>query len=330
MNSLANKIKRYRSKECSRWRNIKTPGRCRAATLYANKANSFIKKQINKSVKDTKEGQVGLYNERRKSKTRDVYPIVNHDFDYKTAMIKNNNLYKLGFTNKPTTPNLYTYPIKLKKYLNIMLKDSYPKSTTVAGRDDVIDEDKLRVNIKNSYRYMDKTPPYPTFKKDYPECRFKTKGKHASSYFIRAGTCKTKIKNEEECIKNKFKWVENKPKFSKIFKQMLKTSKNKKPVEKLRGSCYKPRYLYIDNSSKGFYGQNGLQPSLINDIMNITPDKLFQILAGNNVDGGGLLPCPEGFIDYNSNRTKVSDHCSVKFIVIILLIFILYLLFYKQ
>ena len=35
------------------------------------------------------------------SKKRDIYP-VNHDFDYKTAMIKNNNIYKLGFTNQPT------------------------------------------------------------------------------------------------------------------------------------------------------------------------------------------------------------------------------------
>lgn len=75
--------------------------------------------------------------------------------------------------------------------------------------------------------------PYPSFKKDYPECRYKTKGEHSSSYFIKSGMCKTKINNEAECKKKQFKWIKNKPKFSKIFKTMVKKSETIKPVDKL-------------------------------------------------------------------------------------------------
>ena len=61
--------------------------------------------------------------------------------------------------------------------------------------------------------------------------------------------------------------------------------------------------MYIDNSSKGILGKKGLQPSLFADIMS-APDKLFQILAGNSVEGGGILPCPKEFINCNSEVSK--------------------------
>ena len=68
----------------------------------ANQANKFIKQTMNDSKTETDSSHVNLYNTRKMSKTRDIYPINNHDFDYKTAMIKNHNIYKLGFTNQPT------------------------------------------------------------------------------------------------------------------------------------------------------------------------------------------------------------------------------------
>ena len=40
---LARKIDRYRRNECRRSNNRLTPGRCKAATKYANQANKFIK-----------------------------------------------------------------------------------------------------------------------------------------------------------------------------------------------------------------------------------------------------------------------------------------------
>lgn len=179
---------------------------------------------------------------------------------------------------------------------------------------------------------MDNKPPYPSFRKDYPECRFKTKGEHSSSYFVRTGVCKTKINNKTECERKKFNWVENKPIFPKIFKTMMKTSKKAKPVTKLKGSCYKPRYMYIDNSSKDVRGRKGLQPSLFADIMDITPDKLFQILAGNSVDGGGIIPCPEDFVNYNSKvkEENNSENTKICLIMILLLSLIIYILVVRR
>ena len=179
---------------------------------------------------------------------------------------------------------------------------------------------------------MDNKPPYPSFRKDYPECRFKTKGEHSSSYFVRTGVCKTKINNKTECERKKFNWVENKPIFPKMFKTMMKTSKKAKPVTKLKGSCYKPRYMYIDNSSKDVRGRKGLQPSLFADIMDITPDKLFQILAGNSVDGGGIIPCPEDFVNYNSKvkEENNSENTKISLIMILLLSLIIYILVVRR
>ena len=329
---LARKIDRYRRNECRRSNNIMTPGRCKAATKYANEANKFIKGVVNESKTETDSSHVNLYNTRKISKTRDIYPINNHDFDYKTAMIKNHNAYKLGFTNQPTVDYLFKYPVKLNKYLKLLINDPYPNKRTQPGIDDVLDTDKKRMYIKNKYKIIDSKPPYPSFAKDYPECRFKTKGKHSSSYFVRTGVCKTKINNQTECERKKFNWVKNKPIFPKMFKTMMKTSTKAKPVTKLEGSCFKPRYMYIDNSSKDVRGKKGLQPSLFADIMSITPDKLFHILAGNSVDGGGILPCPEDFVNYNS-QTKESNSIknrNICLIMILLLSLTVYILFVRK
>ena len=326
MDKLANKINDYRRNECRRSNNKKTPGRCEAATIYANKANKFIKDSIKNSIIDTNNNQINLYNSRVKKKERDIYPILNHDFDYKTAMIKKNNVFNLGFTNQPTVSNLLKHPFKIKKFLNILVNDAYPDKKTVAGIDDVIKQDQERTNLKNKYRIYDNKLPYPSFKKDYPECRYKTTGEHSSSYFIKSGVCKTKINNEAECKKKQFNWIKNKPKFPKIFKTMVEKSETIKPAEKLKSACYKPRYIYIDNSAKGIFGKKGLQPSMMNDIMSITPDKLFNILAGNNIEGGGILPCPEGFLNY---RDKSSIKNNANIIIFLLIIFSLIIMLKK-
>jgi hypothetical protein len=318
MDKLANKINAYRRNECRRSNNKKTPGRCEAATIYANKANKFIRDSIKNSIIDTNNNQTDLYNSRSRKTERDIYPILNHDFDYKTAMIKKNNVFNLGFTNQPTVSNLLTHPFKIKKFLNILVNDAYPDKRTIAGIDDVIQQDVKKTSLKNKYRVYDDKLPYPSFKKDYPECRYKTKGEHSSSYFIKSGVCKTKINNEEECKRNKFKWIKNKATFPKIFKKMVKTSKTAKPVEKLTSTCYKPRYIYIDNSAKGIFGKKGLQPSMLNDIMSITPDKLSHILSGNSVEGGGILPCPEQFLNYGD---KSSDKINPNIVIFLVLLF---------
>ena len=57
--------------------------------------------------------------------------------------------------------------------------------------------------------------------------------------------------------------------------------------------------IYLNNKSKGSGILKGLTPSLFDDIMNITPERLMAIISGYSVGGGGLLPCKEGYVDYN-------------------------------
>ena len=47
-----------------------------------------------------------------------------------------------------------------------------------------------------------------------------------------------------------------------------------------------------------------MAPSIINDVMNISPEKLFPILAGKEVDGGGIIPCKEDFTIKDKTQKK--------------------------
>ena len=324
LKDLQNRYNNYISDECTWGKNFVNPSRCPAAPLYYKKLNQFIKKSYESSTKDTKENQEKLLKTRlTKNSHKDIYPIVNHDFDYKTAFKKRLNPYALGITNEPTIDNLYQAPNKLLQFYDGLVKDRYPNENTIAGHDDVILDDLKRVQIKNTYRALNEKPPYPTFRKDYPECKYPTTGKNASSYFIKVGKCKSNIKSKKDCIKKEFQWVPNKLKFPKIAVELASTKKNKKPTQKhSTGSCYKPQFAYIDNTSKGFYGQNGLAPSMFKDMLNVSPDKLGDILAGNSIEGSGILPCVEDFANIDKKNAK-----SYNTILSIMLLIIMVMLF---
>ena len=301
ISQLKNRARRYRSAysggECLFSRNIITPGRCTAAKLYEKQVNDFVDKEIKKSKDDTENNQPKLLAQRKKKKLAEkIYPINNHDFDYKTAMLNKKNRFSLGFSNKPTTDYLMTVPFKLNKYTDILVKDEYPNRNTRAGIDDILVNDTRKRQFKIEYDKMNQNLPYPSFRKDYPECRFSTKGKYSSSYFIRAGECPTSIDNKDKCEKKKFKWYTNK-------KRDIKNEKGE-VTEKKDGACFKPRFLYIDNSAKPIFGKKGLIPSVLGDVDSITPGKLFEVLSGNNIEGGGILPCVEEFTNHSTEKTS--------------------------
>jgi len=83
-----------------------------------------------------------------------------------------------------------------------------------------------------------------------------------------------------------------------------KLSINKLPKTNPKGFCYKPKFIYIDNSAKGFFGMKGYTNSMLNDILSITPDKLLSILSGksNNIPTN----CSnENFINYNETNNII-------------------------
>jgi hypothetical protein len=233
-------------------------------------------------------------------------------------MRKMYNPYNLGITNKPTMRTLIDAPRKLKPYIDILAKDKFPNSNTIAGVTDVINEDLTKKEMIDEYNKMDMTLPYPSFRKDYPECRYPTKGENSSSYFVKTGVCKTKITDEATCKEKGYSWSNSgsAPKdFSNYVKKNNNIDKsnntlnnqssnntNKSPT----GVCYKPRYSYIDNSSRGFFNNNGMVPSMMNDMMSISPDKLLHVLSGYSVNGSGLLPCTEEFSSGSNKKIKHS------------------------
>lgn len=304
-NDLLNKYRDYRTEECRY--DAANPNRCESANIYRDSLNNFIKTSITTSKEDTEKKLKPLLNKRIvDNEHKNIYPIVNHDFDLRTAIKKEYNPYALDITNKPTIGNLVVSGGNLGKYVDLVISQKYPNENTVAGYSDVILEDKDRIDIANKYKQMNETLPYPSFRKDYPECRYPTTGEHASSYFIRSGTCKTKVITKEECEKRGYTWTPNTNNSSGISNYVKKdtTGGDREDIKQELakepdGVCFKPRFSYIDNSAKGIYGYNGLAPSMLNDILNITPDKLSQILSGYTVDGTGLLPCVEEFRSYS-------------------------------
>ena len=292
---LKNRYNKYKKMECNynQWKI--NPERCSASKKYMQKLYQFTENAIKDSKKNNVKNSELLKDRIESEENLNLYPINNYDFDYKTAMKKNYNVFKLGVTNKPTINNLIQAPNKLKPYVSVLLDKKYPNKNTVSGVSDVILDDKDALNIKKKYNQLNDTLPYPSFKKDYPECRYPTKGEHSSSYFIKAGQCKTSINNEKDCKKKKYNWVSNYPFIPDSAKELITYTNNvipsKKNTDKKDGSCYKPRFAYIDNSAKDVYGKYGLVPSMLDDLVNFAPDKIANIMAGYTVEGSGLLPC---------------------------------------
>ncbi len=309
LNKLLDDNSDYRRSECSNGNNWDNPERCPAADDYRNKLNEFTKNAYQTSINDTVKTYKPLYESRVNNlDNKLIYPLVNYDFDYKTAAKLKYNPYTLNITNKPTIGNLLDAPVKYSQYATALLKDKFPSNDMYAGVSDIIKEDTERVNLSNKTQLLSSELPYPTFRKDYPECNYPTTGENSSSYFIRTGSCPTRIRTKQKCIDRGYSWIPNTNDTSDLNDHVKTKNKDydestgiKYSTPSDNGSCFKPRFSYIDNSSKGFLNNNGMIPSLLNDINSLSPDKIMSVLAGQTVEGSGQLPCVEDFNNYNSN-----------------------------
>ena len=335
LNELIDNNRSYRNSECRWSNNIANPERCPAADKYTDKLNEFVTSTLSQSQSDTSNKFEDLLKKRTESMDyKRIYPLVNYDFDYKTAMRMQYNPYKLGITNKPTMSNLIEGPTKMKQYFNVLVTDKYPNEDTIPGLSDIVPEDTRRKEIADKYKVLSEEMPYPTFRKDYPECLYPTSGEHSSSYFIRTGSCPTSIKNRKKCEDKQYTWVPDNTDLDNYKKYVTEDKKNIDPKTGLRikgqvdpGSCFKPRFIYVDNSGKGILNKNGLAPSVLNDILNLSPDKISSILSGQSVDGTGLLPCVDSFVDYKKESPNFNWYKFVPIVTIISsLLFIKYLI----
>ena len=301
LEELKLKYKNYLKKECASNPNISNPERCDAAKVYY--------KQLKKFINDTKVNSENnssslrqLQDTRLSSGSyKDIYPINNYDFDYQTAMLKKYNVYKTGITNKPTGAALANSPKRIKKYMDVLIKREFPSKKTISGVTDTITDDDDMKYLKVKYDNLNKKLPYPSFRMDYPECNYPTKGTHSSSYFIRNGTCPTNITDQDTCEKKGYEWGnESTDSISKI-KSLAGIA------DESQSQCNKPRFMYIDNSAKGYYGNKGLALSLFKDLDDMSPEKLNSIMDGYSVSGTGILPCIK---DEDSEIVGVEDEYS--------------------
>lgn len=137
-------------------------------------------------------------------------------------------------------------------------------------------------------------------------------GKSSSSYFVKVGTCKLpQYKTREECESHQYTWkeAEKKPKINVdigISFVPPEEYMSEEAIEKLRhppkptpppGTCFKDRFAYVNNRPEsplpGSPEFQGLIPSMVNDFVQISPDRLYQVAMGNNVPGIQTQTCPE-------------------------------------
>ena len=305
MNTIKNIANHQVNHECKGSRNIITPDRCSSAKLYRKKAYEYANTVTKNSILNTETKLLPLYQSRITQNNNDVYPINNYDFDYKTAAIKKFNIYGHKFYNEPTMTNLISYPSKLSKFLTKVTDNKFPDRNDRAGIDDIILNDTKLKEIKQKYAKF--KPPYPSFNDDYHPSEYKLNGHFSSSYFIKNGKCLTPYTNETVCKNKKFEWMPpasrsttNDQFISKDNEMKKKDRENSKTqAEKITkenpppiGKCYKPKYMYINNESIGMFRKNGLVTSVVNDFMDITPDKILEVASGNSINGSGVIPCP--------------------------------------
>ena len=121
---------------------------------------------------------------------------------------------------------------------------------------------------------------------------------YSSSYFAQIGFCySNKEKNYRDCTKKNFLWIPS----------------------ALGGSCYRPRYAFIDNSPGLKVGKiktmNGLVPSLMTNAMQMSPFNLFDVASGYSVPGFTMQYCKDKVEAFRGNIRGINS----KIIITILL-----------
>lgn len=219
-----------------------------------------------------------------------VYPWINYDYNY-SNFIDNN--YSAQATGSSTSgSNMLNNVTLFLKYIEAYLTTPNPNSKTIPGSIDNNSDYPIYgctgINNKackatRTLQTIKQEPPYndPFFNK-------KTSGENSSSYYTKVGTClRPDIKNENECTKKGYEYIGEK--------------------------CYQPRYAYINNTPglqlKGkSFGLNGLLPSITNDILSLTPNKIIDVYEGRDVEGYfELQPCPKIIPDNQKQTNDIKE-----------------------
>ena len=234
------------------------------------------------------------------------YPINNYEFNYKGLV---DNKYKpeiLGVNSRGTVRQFKHNLRQTDKYFDGLIFDGNPDKNAIAGISDVPigNTDELIRKQQNASLGM----PYNRFRIDYPESEYPTNGKFSSSYFVQSGFCpveSAKTKTECNILDPNYTWIPNPINIPDVSKLFYGEEKDKIHDKEGSGTCYKPRYSYLNNAAESDI-TSGMIPSMMDDVSDLNPIHLIGVSTGKPVLGSRdnqpprfqLLPCVEGFHNY--------------------------------
>ena len=233
-----------------------------------------------------------------------IYPWRNYDWDYTEFVKKNYNTKLLGASGDGTIGAIVHDVDAILKIIEGLLFDANPADNSAASnpsssKNDLVDclnqSGGLSCRILNAAKISSLNQKKPYDSKFFNK---KIDGQHSSSYFVQVGMCPSKITDKSMCESKGFNWIPN---------PLAELPEMLRGPDTKPGSCYKGRYAYINNKPGYKIGQiedmNGLIPSLINDMVDISPDKIMAVAMGQGVSGLDLQKCDEGFISRYNNNT---------------------------
>ena len=241
-----------------------------------------------------------------------AYPINNYNYNYKTFVDNNYSIGSMGVSSNPTL-NQFKKNIKaLNNFTKPLILDPIPTPNSVAGVGDVDYSDKEAA--ERARKGFKQQPPYNRFRSDYPESEYPTRGIYSSSYFVQSGFCPVaSATSRQQCLSrdSNYIWMNNPiniPNPAKSFFKNQNINSNSNS-----GSCYKPRYSYVNNANDNGLLE-GLIPGIVGDVIDMNPGNFLNMLDGNAIPGSTdttpprfqLLPCvAEQFVGYNNKESSI-------------------------
>ena len=260
-----------------------------------------------------------------------IYPWRNYDWDYTEYVKKNYNTQLLKVSGDGTMTAIVNDVDAILKLIEGLLYDANPDNASSASnpassKNDLVNcyrqAGGVSCRILNAARITNLTQKMP-----YNDDFFKKHldGQYSSSYFVKVGMCPTKITDQATCEGKNFTWIPN-PLYE--LPSMLRGPDTK------AGSCYKGKYTFMDNKPGYPIGNikdlNGLIPSLANDMVDLSPDKIMAAALGIGVQGMDSQKCTEGFsintwsiCPFNKNNKNNNNYLIFFLILIILSILVM-------
>ena len=239
-----------------------------------------------------------------------VYPWKNYDWDYGNFI---DNNFSAKATGSSPSGRAYLSNIWIfLKFLDAYITAANPNNKSRAGGKNKHSDYPIygcQGNARAGCNAWHKVKTRTRQNAPYADRFFRKQlsGEASSSYFTKVGECpRPDITDAKECIRRNFNWTQD-PIDAAFDKIVGKSSANS-------GSCSQPRYIYLNNKpgleiktlgTKGIPGVpqipsvslgklKGFVPSLANDLLSLTPDKLFKAFSGKDVPGHMIVQnCPK-------------------------------------